>query len=621
MTEQKDLSSFTEEPSSGSGASLEKEPDGTVLFRLSTDPFVNVGASELARKVDEELLDVEASHIRCSPNADTEKAIKQIMATIGQSLSNTHRRKTVAHEINRRLDSNDSRRIPSPQAAFPGSYGDGQTVYPDDEVDVEILEEHGIDSDGIERVDDEGTNLYAQSPIYVGNNNPRHFPNQVTRYETAIETFLQAVRKDLEVDDKPCMSCGGEVFPAYKGVDGAKLEYNQTFTVLASSSGRTKPLGMSKSRDSAHRGRCVACLVAGFYYAFMPKIIRETDTNENDTRVFAPRGDFTELNRVQGDLASLLADVDEPVGETRPPTRTLGRVSTPSRGIQSLDLYESIYRWVNNEYSGGLFEEEIKYRPTAFITYVSEVGRTRSITDIETIDPGNWAYEAVSPRDFPRSDGTSESYWPVTDVLWWFGEVDGGSARQLTPNKDDIAFGILEQDLARIERGVTTIARTVNRTRGSMGYVPAFPHPGYTHHYFSTIMSDTTKAVDRIEDSAVEAIQEVATSIGRVFHANQDIGVLINLQNASTSTEFLRAFEKASMQAQKASLEQAPAPWDTSKDEEVATVLKLIKNETTFEPTKRMFVIHAALAAQYQNAKSNDQSDETATQSTGGEEA
>lgn len=622
MTQETESSAFNEGPTGTTAVGADTtEPQGIVLFRLSSDPFVNVGAVDLSRQLDDGLVDIARTQITCPPDADVRRATEQLRAIIEQALANTHRRKAIAHEINANLDPQDSRRIPSPQSPFPGSYGDQQTVYEDDQVDPGTLETHNIPHADIERLDEEIQTLYAQSPIYVGNNNPQHFPSQVDRYETAIETFTQALCDEFGEDDKPCIACGGVALPSDKGVGDTNLTYNQAFTVLTASSGRTKPLGMSKSRGSAHRGRCVACLVAGFYFAFMPKIVRETGSNENDTRIFTPRGDFTELACIQDDLGSLLVEIDKPTsgGSTR--TRTLGEVATASRGIQTLDLYETVYRRVNQKYKGQLLEEEIQHRPTAFITFDSEVGQTRSISSMDTIDPEAWAYGSVALRRFRRHDDSTEEYWPVRDVLWWFGEVDGGSARQLTPCKDAIAFGILKKDLPSIERGVTTIARTLTRARSAMDWIPSFPDPRYTHHYFDTIMTNSTTDIDSIDDSAVDAIRTVASGLGRVFHGNQDIGVLINLQNASSSTEFLRAFEKASMQAQKQSLEHTPAPWDTSKDDEVATVLKLIKTDTTFEPTKRMFVIHAALAAQYQNAQSTQESDETATASTGGEGA
>lgn len=105
-----------------------------------------------------------------------------------------------------------------------------------------------------------------------------------------------------------------------------------------------------------------------------------------------------------------------------------------------------------------------------------------------------------------------------------------------------------------------------------------------------------------INDDEIEAIRSVASSIGSVFHQGEDIGVLIGLQNAGTQQEFLRAFEKASMQAQKRSVESSPAKFNATRDDDVETVLRLINSDETFDRAKRMFVIHTALAAQYENA-------------------
>jgi len=383
--------------------------------------------------------------------------------------------------------------------------------------------------------------------------------------------------------------------------------------VFASSSGQTRALGTG-GRQHAHRGRCVSCLVAGFYYALMPKIVRPTDSNENDIRVFTPEGDFVELERISEDLSVLLADIDEPVNDQYARSRTLGEIQTSSRGVQILEVYSLIYRHVNREYGDSLVAREISYRPTGLVSYISRVGRTREILSFERIDPDRWAYDAVARKEFIRTDGSTDPYWPVEDVLWWFGAVGDG----LTPAKDNLAFGILQQNLGRLERGTFELAKAVI-SMGEDEYVPPYPHPGHTHHYFNTIMSQSVADIDDIDDDAVEAIKDVATSIGRVFHGGEDIGVLINLQNASTATEFLRAFEKASMQAQKQSVQEAPMPWDASKDDSVATVLKLIKNRSTFDPTKRMFVIHAALAAQYANV-ATDGPDNTQSEANGPDE-
>jgi hypothetical protein len=579
----------------------------TILFRLTSDQFVNEGIADIARS----LITVDKP-INVSPNAviidsegDLGEVVEYIEDLILDSLSDTHRRKAVALAINRRLDAmagsqaeDDNRWVPPASVPFPGGTAEDITVYDNDRISPEKLEEHGFSLDELDRdVDDES--LYRLSQEYVGNNQERSFESGLDRFERYFEAFRQTLVDEPEpkAGDEVCMTCGSTTMPAYK-YDGDDLEYNQSFAILASASGQAKPLGAG-SRTTSHRGRCAACLIAGFYYSLMPKIVRPTATNENDTRVFTPVGNLEELVRVRADLHSLLDDLDEYESAEKmyPRQQTLGDLYTDSLGIQAMEVYEQIRRELFRKVSYDELEAEIKYRPTGLTTYVSEVGRTRNIRAVETFQPKRWAYNAVRMQDI----GDGEEYWPVADVLSWFAMLDEDVAPGLIEAKNDIAFGILKQSLARVERGVFAVAKETEQSGKQLVQYP--PNGAYMHDYFGYVMQQTQTDIGSIDDSSIESINNVASSVGQLFNDGDGLGVLIQFQNASTPEAFLDTYEKAAMQAQKKSIDDPPPRYLASRGDDVETVLRLIKDSETFEPTKRMFVIHASLAAQYKNAR------------------
>jgi hypothetical protein len=578
-----------------------------VLFRFTSDQFVNEGIAELARQLNNSgLVTVSSEAIHVAPDTTVSTVVDELKDIIHRAIGRTHARTGVAREINTFLqkqgyDQQDERWIPPADEPFPGKTDGGLTIYPDDAVSAEIVEEFGIDPDETPSIEGSKRGLYALSPEFVGNSSSKHFPDShILRFHRYFDAFSATLRGEHDSDDATCMACGSTAMPAYKDVDGEFLEYNLTFTVLASSSGRTKALGYG-SRQSAHRGRCAACLVAGFYYSLMSKVVRPTNTSENDVRVFCPVGDLEELVNIRTDFRSIRSEIDTPTVDEYPGRQTLGQLRTASHGMQTIEFYEQVLRHLNKNVEGGIFEREITHRPTALSTYISEVGRTRNIRALETIDPNDWAYRAVKEREFG-----DDQYWPVTDVLQWFTDLDVADGARYLQSQNELAFGILNQDLATIEQAVFEFTKILER--GDDAAAPYIPHQGFRSDYFSYVMSSTTTASDRIDDEAIESIKNVATSVGRLFHDRDDIGVLIKLQNASTPSTFLQAFEKAAMQAQKKSLDQAPMVWDASRDDDVSRVLQLVSDRETFDDVKRMFVIHASLAAQYKNAQESSNS-------------
>lgn len=618
MSKQQSQSDVVEgEPAAEDAEAPDDSQGARTLFWLADDPFVNEAATEIGRQLaNEGLAEITPTRIQVAEGIDIERAATWIERLFEQALENTHRRTTVAHQVNAALEGigggpDDDRWVPSPNRHFPGDGDEDLTAYPDDEVDIETVEANGIPHEKVEYVDDDSSALYQLSPIYVGNPSGHKFGYQIGRQERYLQTYVSTITGEFEPDDHPCMLCGSEVMPTTKGVEGGDLEFNQSFNIRSTASGVSVPLGMG-SRDTAHQGRCVACLVAGFYYTLMPKVVRLKDRETCGGsfpilvhRIFAPRGDFQELVEVRGDLLDLMVPIDSPTENDRARQGNLPAVRTQSRGLQTLQFYESVLRYINREETKNHYNFAVEYRPTALISYTSarqKSGRpVRDIREVESIDPGEWAYAAVRQRSVATSDDDGsgvEDYWPSDDLLSWYARLDDVSVQAL----DNIGYGILERNLKRLANGHFEVAKSLERNQGSNApYVLPIRR---ADHYFTSIMQHTTpETTNRIEEEAIESIKRVASSIGETFHERDDISVLIGLQNASAPDEFLQAFEKASMQAQKKAStdEQGGQSWSGKND--VAEVLKLINDQNTFEPAKRMFVIHASLAAQYMNAQ------------------
>lgn len=612
---QKTLTSFTgstdsEKQQEGSeNRESDVEESQVALFELTSDDFVNMGAADLCAQLDTEITITPAS-IRCN-RSEVDATIEQLREIVEAGLANTHRRKSIAHSVNFALEEagygrSDARWAPATTEPFP----DDVTIYQDDSVNLETLSDQGIPiTDQLDEISGD-TTLYTLSAEYLGITQGQYYAKQQERFERYLEVMRASLSGEVsdDIDDHYCSSCGRQTLPTYSDPlsdSNDKIDYNQTFAPLVSTSGQVRPLG-GGSRQSTHKGRCVACLIAGFHFMHMHKVVRQTETNENDSRIFVPVGDFEKLTRVAGDLQQILSDLDSRVGDQNARTRTLGKLQTRSLPMQALDLYEQIYRKVNAEYSGGAFQAEVEYRPTELVTLVSEVGRTRDIKNLKRIKPADNAYRIISPDNFsPSAEEPDEEYWPVSDVLRWFAEA--GEPGTLIPIKNNISNGIITGNLQSLEHGVSEFARGVLQSEIEMpGY--ATPHPRQLHTCFTTLIARTMTENDAITEEDIEAIRNVASSVGSVFHQGEDIGVLIGLQNAGTQQEFLRAFEKASMQAQKRSVDSPPAKFNTTHDDDVETVLRLINSDETFDRAKRMFVIHTALSAQYENATSRQNS-------------
>ena len=608
------------------GISEDERSDATTVFHWSDDPFVNEATAEIGRQLaNADLAEVYPTRVVVAENSTVDEVAANIESITKGALSRSHRRSAVAHQINAVLEemgvgSDDERWIDPPTVPFPNASEESQTIYPNDEVNTGTLEEFGIPAEEVEYIDDDSSRLSTLSPTYIGQPSQRDFGYQRDRFERYLATYSAALTGEFESDDSPCMNCGSTQMPTTKGIEDKNLEFNQSFNILASTSAVSTPLGMG-GRTTKHRGRCAACLVAGFYYTLMPKVVRYKDRETCGGnfpipvyRVFTPKGDYDRLLGIRSDLDDILVDIDSPTANASTRQETLEGVRTQSRWLQTLQFYEVVLQYVNTTYEGDPYDFTKQHRPTGLISYTSaskKSGRpTRDIREVETIDPEEWVYDAVAERLVKQGgeDGSRENvkFWPFDDLLSWYAEIDDAPV----PALDNLGYGVLQQDLEHLARGLFEITKTVERTQGqAANYVLPIRR---AQEYFSFIMQQTTSSTEAsIDDEAIESIKRVASNLGGTFYQRDDISVLIALQNASTPNEFLDAFEKASMQAQKKSSSDKGGAQNWSGRDDVAQVLKLINDSDTFETAKRMFVIHASLSAQYMNAqRSSDGGDE-----------
>lgn len=597
------------EMTSGSVVSETKE-EMDVLFRLSNDPFVNLGATEISRILDNEgLMEITPTKIFFKPDVSNRIA-EQIKSIVQDIYSDTHRRSNTAHQLNYFLDQgtveNDDIKIPRPTNPFP----EDETIFEDDIINPEQLENLGINPDDVEIDDDKIA--YTFSPTYVGNPQPQVFPKTKEKIEHYLDVLDDFLSGDVRKDEKnTCMNCGSS-FPIWKA-KGEYLEHNQALNILVTKSGSPKPLGQKGSQDSNYRGRCVLCLIAGFYYTLMDKPVRNLGFDGAGVyRVFTPEGDFESLSNILNDLNTILEDIDEPTSNNKSKQSNIGSAQTNSEGIQALELFNEVLKRVNTEFKQEGYKIQDIHRPTNLVSYITtpQKGgrRNRDIRSVSSIESNDWIYRVVDKKEI-----NNEEYWPVDDVLSWFANINNPSTKNesLVPEKDMLAYGIIEKDLGKIEQSIFDMLKQVEKEKGEN--TPYTMSYSKTNQYFSDIMKQIAKdSGSKITEEEIESISRVASNLGGMFYERDDISILISLQNANTPPEFMQALEEASMRAQKkiteggqktSSQKEAIAQWSGKKD--VQKLLKLINEYDTFEEAKRMFVVQASLSAHYQNSVKN----------------
>lgn len=226
----------------------------------------------------------------------------------------------------------------------------------------------------------------------------------------------------------------------------------------------------------------------------------------------------------------------------------------------------------------------------------------RGLTEFKEIPVTKGLYERLREQTRDTPNGT-EFFDPFDDVLAWY-------IRIRNPNIDvevgvaakrNLAQGIIDGNLALLERGVFGLFKEI-----SGDAEPAYRMSISRHqHYFHHIMADIATT---ITDETRDSIKNAGRSVGQMFAERDDVSVLQSFRHANSADQFLSALETAGMGAAKKSHDPndtaAHSTWIANST--VDDLIGAITDEETFEAAKRMFVIHASVAAHYQNSKATD---------------
>lgn len=607
------------------------------LFRYSNDPFVNEGAVELGRnlaKAGVARIDQRAVVATVPPEQLLPKLRAELFGSNGV-INNTHRRTSRAYHVNAlssgTLPSDESSGIdrdwlgensngPTISAAtepFLGS-DDDATVFPDDELSDTNLEQLGLNADTIDR---DEANAYSLHPAYLGGPTADSFERAKDRAETYFDIFEDVLTGDHETiaDDTTCMSCGSSLPNWTWKLDGenTNLEYGQSFTPLATKSGRLMPLGQKSSQQSYYRGRCPACLLTGFYYLYMPTKPVASTGDSGAYRVFSVKGDFKaiEAARRAYEQTAGLNDLATPTANG---TIRLG--SFPVRStiseVQAVAFYAALLEALAEDPvsdQGALFtslgDENTDISLTGAISVrsaPSKGGRAvRSLTAFRDVPATKALYERLREQTRDTAEGP-ETYAPYNDVLaWYIGFQNPNTETEIAVDaKRDLAQGILDGDLTMLERGIFSLLKQLAGDADP----PYAMSIGRHRHYFQTIMVDIATNID---DDTRDSIKNIGSSIGQIFAKRDDLSVLQSFRHANSPDQFLSAFEKASMGAVKKSHDanEVAARSTFLPNSSVNDLIEAISDEETFEAAKQMFVIHASLSAHYQNSTATDNAD------------
>lgn len=609
------------------------------LFQYSNDPFVNEGAVELGRKLADSGV-ARIDRIAVVATAPPERVLPKLRAELFGSngvINNTHRRTSRAYHVNAlatgTLPSEESDNvdadwfgegesgwtIPAPTDPFPGSDEDA-TVFPDDDLSDESLEEFELDTDVIDR---SGDSAYSLHPSYLGAPTTSSFTPAQERAETyfeILEDILTGDHKNI-TDETTCMCCGSSL-PNWKwkvNGENTDLEYGQSFTPMATKSGRPAPLGQKSSQSSYFRGRCPACLLAGFYYLCMPTKPVASTGDSGTYRIFTVQGDFEVIETVRRayEKTAGLADLATPTSRGTVRLSSFPVRSTISQ-VQALAFFAALLRALAEDKVTDVealfadLDDEPKESTTSisgavsFRSSPSKGGRAvRGLTAFEEVSATHDLYNRLRERTRETPDG-SEYYAPFDDVLaWYIGFQNPNTDTEIGVDaKRDLAQGILDGGLAMLERGLFGLLKQLTGD----AVAPYAMSIGRHQHYFQNIMADIATNIDA---DMRNSIKNAGRSVGQMFAERDDLSVLQSFRHANSPDQFLSAFEKASMGAMKKSHDPsddaAHSTWIANST--VDDLIGAITDEETFEAAKRMFVIHASLSAHYQNSKATNDTD------------
>ncbi|WP_152421325.1 hypothetical protein [Natronococcus amylolyticus] len=607
------------------------------LFRYSNDPFVNEGAVELGRNL------ANAGVARITKRAvvatkPPEQVLPKLRAELFGSngvINNTHRRTSRAYHVNALStgtlsngesddvdpdwlgDNGNGPTIPAATEPFPGS-DDDATVFPGDELSDTNVEQLGLDANTINR---DEANAYSLHPAYLGAPTADGFERAKDRAEIYFDIFEDVLTGDHETvaDDTTCMTCGSSLPNWRWKLDGENtdLEYGQSFTPMATKSGRPMPLGQKSSQQSYYRGRCPACLLAGFYYLCMPIKPLASTGDSGAYRVFSAKGDFEAIETVRRAYEQTVG-LNDLATPTANGTIRLGSFSVWSAisEVQAVAFYAALLEALSEDpvadqeaLFADLSEKGTDVSLTGAISVrsaPSKGGRAvRSLTAFREAPATRALYERLREQTRDTAEGP-ETYAPYNDVLaWYIGFRNPNIETEIAVDaKRDLAQGVLDGNLAMLERGVFGLLKQLAGDAES----PYAMSVGRHQHYFQTIMADIATNID---SDTRDSIKNVGRSIGQMFAERDDLSVLQSFHHANSPDQFLSAFEKASMGAVKKSHDtgEVAARSTFLPNSSVNDLLGAISDEETFEAAKQMFVIHASLSAHYQNSTATDNTD------------
>ncbi|WP_276302651.1 hypothetical protein [Halorussus lipolyticus] len=620
-------------------ATPDADPDSDEweLFRYSNDPFVNEGAVELGRRLATAgvaRIDQRTVVATVPPKQVLPKLRAELFGSEGV-ITNTHRRTSRAYHVNALAtgtlptedsddvdpdwlgDTESAPTVPAPTEPFPGS-DDDATVFPDDDLSDDSLESVGLDTDEIDR---DGDSAYRLHPAYMGAPTASSFELVLDRANRYFDTLEDVLTGDHETvsDDTSCMSCGSSL-PNWtwdlEEYDKKKLEYGQSFTPMATKSGRLSPLGQKSSQSSYFRGRCPACLLAGFYYLIMPRKPVASADGSGVYRIFAVQGDFETIAAVRRayEQTAGLSDLATPTGGG-----TVRLSSFPVKSaigeVQAVAFFAALLRALSEDATTdeqalfGSLGSEAKNSPPSLSAAISvrsspsKGGRAvRGLTGFDEAPVTTDLYDRLREQTRETADGP-ESYAPFGDVLSWYIQFQNPNTDTeiAVDAKRDLAQGILDGNLAMLERGLFGLAKQLAGDAQAPYSMPIGRH----QHYFHQIM---TEMATQIDDDTRDSIKNAGRSVGQMFAERDDLSVLQSFRHANSPDQFLSAFEKASMGAVKKSHdpEEVAAHSTWIANSTVEDLIGAISDEETFEAAKQMFVIHASLSAHYQNSTATD---------------
>jgi hypothetical protein len=646
----------------------------TVLFRFSDDPMVNDGAVALARAIGE-TPDQRGESLPLRYDADqivledtSTKAIEHVDETIRSAirtgLARTHQRSAIAYQINRALDEQGEgpehpKWVPAPNHPFPTKLHetyprfydkpigrDGLTIYEDDAAGYETIEELPFDTQQVSISEGaDPRSLFKERTTYVGNPRADRVSGLLPEIAAYVDVFVAIVSGDEEaiaavVNDPDeitrCSCCGSTSMPPGKVTavetvgDGDEswsgtVRYNQSSNVWTANDGSPKALGQ-KGPNSSHSGRCVACVLAGFYHTLAGKPLFEIDPSDQTKRIVVPVGGFDELDTVRSLLDSRMAVEDsmDPDVDLR---STVGAPRTDSEGFQILGFFDAMLDEFSARVGDNPRTTEIGARiPTGVQTYVAGKNPNggRQIDGFRSVDPGAWIYELLGFRQANAADSQDgvdepwayeprdedvEGYWPF-DVLEWYARVDLGEAT-LEHRKDQLSNGLMDRDPDDI---VTAIAEIYKRTLADEDPDMSRFRSRELHHYIGDVMNRMTAQTTNgasLDDQTRESIRDLAGTVGRAFAGPQGIGTLTRLQNASTRDAFEDALTRVGEALHKRRLEiekerrNADDPnsvsdfYSSYDSEELDRVFEAVANhDIDYRSVQRVLVAHAFLEAQ-----------------------